>query len=976
MRAMRLTSLGAALTATFFFLLTGCGESSRSDTTSAAEAAPGSTTSAPTDRSAQPTAVASVEFSSSQYSAGQATGSVSLTIDRMGPATQAASVVYGTVPGTGTAIAGTDYTGVKGVLSWGENDSTPRTISVPISVAPPFTGGKSFQVQLWAPSVGLAVATPGSAMVTITGDASDSAGTVKLGEPSYTVSQASGALKVSAMRSGGATGIVAVTYKTSNGTATAGRDYTAMAGTLQWANGDASTKTISIPISNATPFSGSKTFAIALSNVTGGAELSTPDAGTVSISGGLSPHAGSLQFTEATYVVGQGAGSLSVTVDRVNGANGAIAVSYATANGTAIASADYTSSHGTLQWADGDSSAKTFAVPISNAAPFTGSKTFSIVLSDPAAGAVISNPGAATATISGDQPPGSLTLAAAAASVAQTAGSLTATVNRTGGTNGPVTVSYETSNGTAVGGTDYTATNGTLTWGSGDGTSKTFSVPVSDAKPFSGDKSFTITLSDATGGASVGTHSSMIATIVGAAAAAPGSPQLSQSGYTVLQSAGSQAVTVNRTGGTAGAFSVTYATADGSAQAGVDYTATRGTLQWQSGEATSKSFTVPVSDTSPFDGSKTFTVALSAPSNGVKLGSPSAATVTISGGGTGGGGGSGPGAPANLLMTRQTISSISLSWSAGKAGPFPVASYRVYRNGSLYATVTGTTYTDSAASNATAPTFTQNATIYSYAVAGVDTQGNESTKAVPSVYFYQNGVSTQGQSDFSYGITENWQSTAGGPAVGTYDVSLAYPNGGGFQPIANLPLAPVFDLELGSFKYLTLDVKAADSKNYPFFISHISRLPPGDVYPRQYVELSSYCTPKVNQWVTCKIPLADLSMGFTNFTASISGNQLKVTSIQSGVGVDAGGFISGPGIPANTYITSPPGGVTYNNGQPPGANLLGAYTIAGPGVNASLSVPSEAMSEQRTALYKVDLGLRSVGGSTTIYIDNLGWTTN
>jgi hypothetical protein len=33
------------------------------------------------------------------------------------------------------------------------------------------------------------------------------------------------------------------------------------------------------------------------------------------------------------------------------------------------------------------------------------------------------------------------------------------------------------------------------------------------------------------------------------------------------------------------------------------------------------------------------------------------------------------------------------------------------------------------------------------------------------------------------------------------------------------------------------------------------------------------------------------------------------------------------------------------------------------------------MSEQRTALYKVDVGMRSVG-STTIYLDNLGWTTN
>jgi hypothetical protein len=34
------------------------------------------------------------------------------------------------------------------------------------------------------------------------------------------------------------------------------------------------------------------------------------------------------------------------------------------------------------------------------------------------------------------------------------------------------------------------------------------------------------------------------------------------------------------------------------------------------------------------------------------------------------------------------------------------------------------------------------------------------------------------------------------------------------------------------------------------------------------------------------------------------------------------------------------------------------------------------MSEQRTALYKVDVGLHSVGSGTTIYLDNMGWTTN
>ncbi len=324
-------------------------------------------------------------------------------------------------------------------------------------------------------------------------------------------------------------------------------------------------------------------------------------------------------------------------------------------------------------------------------------------------------------------------------------------------------------------------------------------------------------------------------------------------------------------------------------------------------------------------------------------------------------------------MTAQTTETISLSWDAPTAGN-PVASYRIYRNGSLYAMVTGTSYTDTAATNATEPSFTQAATVYSYAVTAVDSQGNESAKAYPAVYFYQNGASNTQDGDYSYGITENWQSTSGSPLVGTYDIALTYPGGGGFQPYTRPPLAPTYDLELGGFQYLTLDIKASDT-SHPFFISHISRLPPGDVYPRAWVYLSTYCTLIPNQWVTCKIPLSALSIGYTSFTASISGNQLTVTSTQSGVGVDAGGFISGPGIPAGTYITGTPGGVTYNNGQPPG-NGLGTYTIAGPGISTSTSVSSESMTEQRTSLYKVDIGLHDVPTATTIYLNNIGWTMN
>ena len=293
-----------------------------------------------------------------------------------------------------------------------------------------------------------------------------------------------------------------------------------------------------------------------------------------------------------------------VTVKRVNGSHGAIAASYATDDSTASAPGNYTKATGTLQWSDGDTSPKTFSVDISNATPFSGTKAFGVLLSDPTGGATIINPGTATVSINGDAPSGTIALAAPSASVPQTAGSATLTVNRTGGSNGEVAVSYATSNGTAAAGVQYTSTSGTLTWASGDESPKTFAVPVNDTTPFSGDKSFVLALAGASGGAALGTPSSTTVSIIGSAVGAAGTPQLSQSSYTVLQSAGSLSVTVNRSGGSSGAFSVTYATSDGSAIAGIDYTATSGTLQWQSGDATSKSFTIAVSNTTPFVGTK------------------------------------------------------------------------------------------------------------------------------------------------------------------------------------------------------------------------------------------------------------------------------------------------------------------------------------------------------------------------------------
>jgi endoglucanase len=98
----------------------------------------------------------------------------------------------------------------------------------------------------------------------------------------------------------------------------------------------------------------------------------------------------------------------------------------------------------------------------------------------------------------------------------------------------------------------------------------------------------------------------------------------------VKSSDGVVKVTVTRGGGSSGAATVSYVTANGSAVSGVDYTQKSGSLSWNDGETDAKSFSVPITGASSSSGAtnKTFSVALSQVSGGT-LGTPSAATVTI-----------------------------------------------------------------------------------------------------------------------------------------------------------------------------------------------------------------------------------------------------------------------------------------------------------------------------------------------------------
>jgi hypothetical protein len=105
-----------------------------------------------------------------------------------------------------------------------------------------------------------------------------------------------------------------------------------------------------------------------------------------------------LQFSSATYKVNEDDGSVTLTVSRTNGSNGAVTVDYATSDDTATAESDYQATFGTLSWEDSDADDKTFTVNIIDDSENENSETFIMSLGE-ATGALLSSPDTAVVKI-------------------------------------------------------------------------------------------------------------------------------------------------------------------------------------------------------------------------------------------------------------------------------------------------------------------------------------------------------------------------------------------------------------------------------------------------------------------------------------------------------------------------------------------------------------------------------------------------
>ncbi len=109
-------------------------------------------------------------------------------------------------------------------------------------------------------------------------------------------------------------------------------------------------------------------------------------------------HPGTFALSASSYAGPENGGSIPITIDRLNGTQGAIAVTYTTVAGTAVSGVNYTPTSGTVTFAAGQTSA-TVDVPVKDDGQVDGNFTFSFAITSVNNGASLGSPSSAPVTI-------------------------------------------------------------------------------------------------------------------------------------------------------------------------------------------------------------------------------------------------------------------------------------------------------------------------------------------------------------------------------------------------------------------------------------------------------------------------------------------------------------------------------------------------------------------------------------------------
>lgn len=332
----------------------------------------------------------------------------------------------------------------------------------------------------------------------------DANGVLQFATTGYVAFENDGNVVLTVTRTGGTSNAVSVAFATANGTAVAGSDYTARAGTLNFTAGQ-STATIAVPIAADAVNESPETFTATLSNSAGGALLGAAKVTKVTLYNGNRPAVG---FSAPSLSVGEGAGPATPTVIRSGNTDVQVSVIYATTNGTAAAGSDYTAKSGLLTIPAGQTSASINVAVTDDtvAEPF---ETFVVKLSSPSTNCVLGAQIAETVEIGDNEAP-VVQFDPAGYTISEAIGTVPLRVLRSGILDAAMSVSYVSGPGSASNNSDFVPVSGTLNFVAGQA-SATVNVTIVNDSAVEPNEAFKATLS-APSGATLGAKP--VATIV------------------------------------------------------------------------------------------------------------------------------------------------------------------------------------------------------------------------------------------------------------------------------------------------------------------------------------------------------------------------------------------------------------------------------------------------------------------------------
>jgi uncharacterized repeat protein (TIGR01451 family) len=521
------------------------------------------------------------------------------TVNLSGQSSYQTSVNYQT--GDGTAQAGTDYAALTGILVLPPGTMS-GSITVQVNGDTLYEADETFVVTLSNPTHAV-LGTPAQATGTILNDdppPSLAINDISVLEGNSGTTPAVFTVTLSAASSFGTT----VDYATAGGTATQGVDFVGASGTLTFPPGTL-TQPITVAVNGDTLNEPDETFTVTLTNPVQATIAKSVGQGTILNDDSLP----SISIQDVSLLEGNSGTTNAVFPVSLSAPSGqTVSVTYATTDGSAVAPSDYIAlPSSTLTFAPGETN-KTISVTVNGDTSYEPNETFQVLLSSQVNAILFRS--SATGTILNDDPPPGLTIQNVQL-LEGNSGTTNAilTVSLSPVSAYPAMVSYQTSDGTAVAGSDYIAGSGTLSFPPGT-TNQTISVVVNGDTVYEADEVFYVSLLNPVN-ANLANPFQASVTILNDDAP----PVMSINDVSILEgnSGTTNAVfTVSLSSASGLTASAQYTTSSGTATQGVDFLPALGTVTLAAG-TTNATINVAVVGDTINEADETFFVTLSNP---------------------------------------------------------------------------------------------------------------------------------------------------------------------------------------------------------------------------------------------------------------------------------------------------------------------------------------------------------------------------